>query len=66
MRKRIIKSERVDISEYEADNRDSDLIADYDEDLEEFSLDELEEMGVISYPKTTKIIDGEGYYHEWY
>ena len=59
-RKRI-GAEKIDLSYYEV--RQAEYVDEYDLDedtLEGFSLEELEELGVISYPKTAKIIqDGE-------
>ena len=64
---RRIGSEKIDLSDYEV--RQAEYTEEYDPDEEDilggFSLEELEELGAISYPKPTKIINSEGYYKEW-
>ena len=65
VRKRI-NSKRIDLSYIEV--RQPEYIDEYDpeEDLSGgLSPEELEELGVISCPKPTKIINSEGYYKEW-
>ena len=58
-------SKRIDLSYIEV--RQPEYIEEYDpdEDLSGgLSLEELEELGIISYPKVTKIINTCGYYNE--
>jgi hypothetical protein len=65
-KRRRIGSEKIDLSDYEV--RQAEYTEEYDpnEDLSGgLSLEELEELGVISCPKPTKIINSEGYYKEW-
>lgn len=61
-----MKSKAINLSEFKI--RQAEYIDEYDPDediSEEFSIEELEELGAASCPKPTKVIDTEGYYKEW-
>ena len=56
-RKRLQKPKRIQLPLYSEDGSPVDFDSDYDDWDED--LDELEKLGVIEYPKTIVIIDGE-------
>lgn len=59
-----VKAKAIDLSYIEV--RQPEYIEEYDPDediLGDFSLEELEELGAISYPKVTKVISTGGYYN---
>ena len=63
-KRRRIGSEKIDLSDYEV--RQAEYTEEYDPDedtLGDFSTEELEELGAISYPKVTKVISTGGYYN---